>query len=358
MRFRLLLTISFLVAIGFLLFLPAGLEKERVLRPLWSMDLYEGRWLSGDRPDAEGDKPRVIPYRLGDVYGYVSTEGELLFREKVLADVAIDQKRSANYQMVSRNIMIRGQEGLPEVALQTSQYPILQDGRIFSIRTDRRGLTEWEGDGSVRWTRSFQDLITAVDVCGSHLTLGLLDGRAVIINETGETEVEYDTTGSRLDAVFGVAVSPDRRLWAVVAGIDPQRLLLLEQGEQGAYQPREVIEFSDSFRREVFVGFGPEGRYLFFERPAGLLVIDALEQERYELPVSGDIRDLNFSPEGKEMALLTADSKRALFQVYSLPPRSRLESTLSGTVHSMHRSGSYVLLGIDSGLFLYRFEEG
>jgi hypothetical protein len=101
--------------------------------------------------------------------------------------------------------------------------------------------------------------------------VGLLDGEVHVLDNGGAEVFSYRTEGSRLRVALAVALGRDEDVFAAVAGVDPQKLILFERHTEGFF-PVFQLELDSDYRRPVLLEFLPDGNTLAVEQPAGVLV--------------------------------------------------------------------------------------
>jgi hypothetical protein len=126
-----------------------------------------------------------------------------------------------------------------------------------------------------------------------------------------------------------------------VAGIDPQRLIVVGRSE-GRFQPVADLTLPSDFRREVLVGFSRAGDAVFYERPDGLGLLDLRSRGAATVPLPGRARALAEVPQRRLWAALheSGDGARGL-RVYHAPARLLARERLP--------AGADFLAGTDSG---------
>jgi hypothetical protein len=180
----------FLLLLGLYIFLfPFPLSKETYLLPVWVKDVSHSETSPGDSQSSP------IPFRLGDTFGFVSEKGALSLSEAVLYDVSFDENFSSgggfvSFSSVSDNLVFRDRKGDFLFTIETFGYPILMNGRIFVISTDRQTLAEYDDTGAVLWRKSYTSIITAAHATSLGnsdplIVVGLLNGRTEVLSRSG-----------------------------------------------------------------------------------------------------------------------------------------------------------------------------
>jgi hypothetical protein len=111
--------------------------------------------------------------------------------------------------------------------------------------------------------------------------VGLLDGTLKLLDDAGRIAQDFQPESSRIPVILGAALSPGRL--AVLSGIDPQRLTILER-RGGQLAPQESLVTGSDLRREAVLRFSADGRFLAYETDAGLALRDLRHGASSELP--------------------------------------------------------------------------
>ena len=184
-----------LIVAYFLLF-PYPLGREVVLRARWRVALpAEGAAVASPARAGAGSAETSAPFQLGDLYGFVSPDGELASLARTPFRVALSRRGSVAYARIGGTWMLDGPSGQPLVSFSGDGYPLLSpDGdRILLVKTDLTGLSELDEAGDTAWTRDFPSLLTSVAVAGDWLAAGLLNGSIALVDRRGAVVFEDST---------------------------------------------------------------------------------------------------------------------------------------------------------------------
>ena len=276
--------LPFLIAGVFLyMFLfPLGLESELSFQPRWVQN-YPQVGVSTIDETIES-----YPFHIGELFGYVGLEGDFSYLDKVLYDITLSKTGFINYSSVSENLVVQYPDGVMDIHIKSRGFPILSGERLFLIATNHSALSEWSLEGEPVWERKFGSLLTSFDASENHIIVGLLDGRALLIDSTGDVIHEYRFSNNRVEVTYGVAVDSEGKHFAVLGGLDPQQLVLHEL-RNGGYEVVVDRDLLDEFRRSVFLKFSHNDRYLFFESSEGLRVQDSSRSREMIVPAPGEV---------------------------------------------------------------------
>ena len=217
-------------------------------------------------------------------------EGNIALREKVLFDTALSDAGYINFSRVPRNLVYRDPRGKFIRSFRHTGYPMLDrwGERIFILNGESTGLTVMGVENEELWSVEFSTLVTSLHFSKDYILSGLLNGRLKLFNNRGDLIGDYEESESRIPIILGCAVSPTGRDIVGVSGIDPQKLFLINNRENGRSESYSVSLTSD-YRREVFVRFGGAGRLVYFESGDGLGILDVTSQRKTTIPFQGSL---------------------------------------------------------------------
>jgi hypothetical protein len=284
-----------LIVVYFLLF-PYPLGREIVLRARWRVALpAEGAAVASPSRAGTGSAKTSAPFQLGDLYGFVSPDGELASLARTRFRVALSRRGSVVYSRIGGTWVLDGPSGQPLASFSGDGYPLLspEGDRILLVKTDLTGLSELAESGDTVWTRDFPSLLASVAIAGDWLAAGLLNGSIALVDRRGAVVFEEAPAGSRLPATYGVAVTADGGRLAAVTGLGPQQLTLWRRSRDG-YAASARVPLGSDFRREVRIAFAADGRSLACEAADAAAIVDAANGDRSLVPVRGRVTGLAF----------------------------------------------------------------
>ncbi len=333
----------FLVFIFYLLFFPVQLRPELTLRPTWAIDVARAPIERTPQPvDAS-----VIPFDVAGLFGYVSLDGKLLHREEKLFGLAIDGERYINFPNVPENLVIHDNRGRITDSVAVSAYPMLRDGRLFLVPTNRAGISELGAAGRPVWEREYTSVVTDLDVQGGLVAVGLLDSRIQILDALGEVTLELDMKGSRINAVYGCALSDDATSAAVIHGIDPQYLTIVDIAGSAA----EIVDYrlKSEFRKPRYVRFFDSDRYLLVEEREGVEIFDLADGTEYQIPTTGSFAAAGDLKKNGLLWLISQGERSGELVVIAPPQRILFRTVLAGAPWALSEN-ERLILGIDGQL--------
>ncbi len=281
-RRGLLFFISLLFAFAFLLFVPKNNEREIHFHSIWQKGLPR-RQVYGIKSEEEN---RQYFFNNGEMFGYFTENGEVIYSEPVVYGVEASQNHFINYSSVSENLLIKNNTGEILSTIPVAGYPYIHNGRLFLFDIDRCGVSEWDFSGKKIWGKRYASVITCFDCNDRESIVGLINGEILLYNQDGENLYRDQPTGSRIQIIYGLALSESGTYFGVVLGIDPQTVTVFQLKEEG-YVPVFSKPCRDTFRREIFLGFAKGEKYLFYEQNEALRRLDIKQKVEKQFPVVG-----------------------------------------------------------------------
>ncbi len=335
------------LAAAYLLLFPLPMEKELVAEPAWVIDTKAATGRGGGTPR---------PFVSGGRVGYYDPDGELLFCEALVYGAAIGAQSFVNYSRLPASLVVKDPRGGLVAAIPAGGYPLLDAAgqRILLVSRDAKGLVGVDCSGDVLWRREFASIITCIDFSEAGLLVGLLDGTLSLYDHAGRAVYSLKPDGSRVGVILGCAASADAL--ACVAGLDPQRLIVVGRSE-GRFQPVVNLALASDFRREVLVRFSASSRpgaVLYFERPDGLGLLDLRSRIAAAVPLPGTVRALAEASQQRLWAVLHEAGEGGGggtgLRIYHTPDRLLLREPLAGDADFLAGSDSGFVVGFGSRL--------
>jgi hypothetical protein len=291
-RSRRYLILAFALGLLYLFLFPQPSGREGFFKPVW-LRLVPG---APAPPAAQASEERRQSwFKAGRHFGFVRLDGQVQYAAEVLHGVAFSELGFINYPRVADNFVFQDTTGRFQYGVRGFGYPVLDPSGelLYSVSTDLTELRRLDRDGEVLWSAGFFSPITTLALSGEECALGLLDGTLKLLDAGGRIAQDFLPEASRLPVILGAALTPGRL--AVLSGIDPQRLTILER--RGAqYAPVQTVATGSDLRREALMRFSADGRFLAYETDTGLALRELRRGAASHLP--GRLLGLSFSAEG------------------------------------------------------------
>ena len=222
--------------------------------------------------------------------------------------------------------------------------PYARNDQLFLYNADNGLLHKIDPtNGVVLWRREFLSFLTALDAQGERSLVGLLDGRCLIVEDSGDILLEYRPGGSRVEAIYGGALSSDGKKLALVAGLDPQRLILLSERRNG-FAPINSYETEREIRRYVKVDFLYDDALAVYESDDHVILADVGKDEIRRLEVPGVSRDWSVVGDTGTMAMYGMTSDGGVLKIFTHHDLTLFEGRLSAGTLAMEAKGDDIFL--------------
>ena len=338
-----------LILLYFVLF-PYPLGKELVAKPAWAVNVAAAP--SNSPGSAATPAPRgTFPFRLGDLFGFVGSDGTLLHVGHRLFQVALSQSGYINYARTGTDWIVRDPRGQRVTSFSGNGYPLLSaDGnRVLVVNSDLTGLFEVDRNGDPAWSRDFPAIMTSISIQGDFLLIGLLNGSLQLLNRGGVPLYQGAPGPSRIPVVYGCAVARSGSFIASVSGIGPQALTVL--GRSGStYTIALRAALSTDFRREVRMGFCPDSRYLFYEAGDAVGLVEPQDGRLSTVPLRGLLAGSAFLQDARIAAFAARDGQRVNVNLISPFLRTLSSESFPAGDLFLGAVDGQLLLGVDGRL--------
>jgi hypothetical protein len=340
--------------------------RETILVPQWLSSLESGYpvFIQGTDSSGEGSglpASSLIPFRLGDRFGYASPSGRLPVNRIKAQNIFLSAPYWAEYGAAPEEIEILKNSG--ERAFVTEKgrgYPLFLDDRLFLVGKDMDTLSALDGEGKILWSHDYAAPLTCIDGAAGFILTGALDGVVEILDRQGTCIFSFEPGGSRLSVILGCSFSRDGNRLGIISGIDDQRFLLLERyGDPGGGEFRVIYhEFlEDGFRRPVHIAFIDGDNRVAFERQGGLGIYDLRNRENRFIPLEGRIFAMDSEGSGGLFfMILSREGMQKELVGIELPGAVILRAPFRSEDAFLHRAGPRLYLG--GGNVLAAFEMG
>jgi hypothetical protein len=369
--------VGFLIVIVYFFVAARPIPVEMILVPRWlsslesNYPLYleeetgaQGR--ASFEPAADGEplpgesSPRgaLLPFTLGNRFGYISEDGRFALNQVVHGNVSISEHYWVEYEAVPGRIEIK--DPRDEVLAELSEprgYPFFIDDRIFLIHENQNSLTALDNEGNRLWVYDFAAPITDIDAAAGLVLVGSLDGTVELLDSSGKRIFFFEPGGSRYSAIYGCRISRDGLRLAIISGFDDQRFLLLEKlGDSYRVTYHEFL--SDGVRRPVHISFIDEDRWVAFENEEGLALYNIGARNSVKLSLEGNITALDSSGTDGLIFLVTTQSERKKQLVgISLPDDIIIKAPFSSEKIFLGREGRRLYIGGGSTIASFKLNK-
>jgi hypothetical protein len=348
-RFAIILVASLGLVYFFVCAKP--LPKELVLEPAWAKPIPQAQAVpataaSGAAVSGAAAPVSSVPlhsYRLADSFGYFSEKGDLISANALSFGAAVSDSAYIAYDRDPPFLSLRSPDGRESAKITDPGYPFFGGGRLFVVHPGQSSVSEIGKDGRTLWSHDFGSIVTAFDASPALALFGLLDGSLVGIAPDGVERLSFAPGGSRIPGIYGCAVSPDGLMVAAIAGLDQQRLVILER-RSTAYRVTYHRYLKSDFRRPVSMAFTRDGRYLVYEEEVALGIYNRGSRSETSVPAQALTGIGLFSP--SQSILLGVEGSEDSKRLVCISPAGKLLYSLpfSGSDASIDLSGEAIFL--------------
>jgi hypothetical protein len=341
------------------------IPRETILSNRWlsSLDSDYPVYTGAAAPESEtpaGPAP-LIPFRLGDRFGYVDSRGFFFLNQIKSAHVSLAEQYWAEYGAEPERIdVFNPRGGLVTVIEKSRSYPLFLDNRIFLVGNEQNSLSALDDSGNILWTYDFAAPLTCVDAAGGIVLTGSLDGVVEVLDDQGKPLFSFEPGGSRLSVILGCAVSRDGSRLGIISGIDDQRFLLLERfgGAAGEYKVVYHEFLEDGFRRGVSLFFIEQDSHIVFERQGGLGIYKISARRSSKIPLAGEITAIDHLG-GEGLLFVMSSPRQGLKKLTALRLTGRIimEAPFTSETAFLSRSGSRIYTGGGTTLASFELEK-
>ncbi len=215
----------------------------------------------------------LIPVRTPGRFAYVDPSGRILFSSDMHAGLALSPRAYALFAASAEGFTLAHPGSGVSFRIESAGYPFFSAGRLFVLHPDQSGVSEFDPGGRLLWSFEFPSIVTCHSANGRTAIFGLLDGRAMAVTGAGEIEFVLEPGGSRIDCIYGIAISGDSKRVALLSGLDRQRFLVYERTPSGMKEIH-ASGFLEGLTRPATLAFTGMDRHVFFERPEGVFICD------------------------------------------------------------------------------------
>ncbi|MDR1144428.1 MAG: WD40 repeat domain-containing protein [Spirochaetaceae bacterium] len=321
-------------------------------QPVPRETILTSRWLKPLESAYPGDIPAgggLIPFTLGNRFGYADSGGGILLNQVREGTVSLSPEYWAEYSAAPDELVIHDPRSNTELVISRPRgYPFFLDGRIFIISKDQTSLEEIDPSGNTLWTYDYEAPLTCIDAAGGYVFTGTLDGMIDLLDKNGLSVFpSYAPGASRIPVILGCRISSDGSKLAVISGIDKQRFLFLEWYGDNEYRVtyHEFLK-GEGFRREVHMAFIDNDSRVVFEQEEGLGVYDIASRSTVTLPLPGNIEALDEDGgDGLFFFVTSGEGGEKRFVGLKLPDTELLNVPFKSETSFLTRRGKELFIG-------------
>ena len=349
------------------IFLPRMGKLEISLQPKALLSL--GQYAVGSSFPAAIDKlgsqteqstdNATISFRLGLYYGFHDQELNLLSYDALKEPLPLSHKiLGSNFylDLFGEELIIRdiGRTEMGRIPASKSTF-IVKD-TIYQFQNEGHSLFRYSSQGELEWRSDLLPYISNLDTNALGDTLiSYVNGQVVLLNEQGKLDNEYISSGSRINSVYGAALSPDSQNIALIAGLDQQRFVFLKK-QQTTFLFAYAQQLDDPLRRSQWMQFSVVHPYVFYVNAAGVSVYNFRHQKTRLYTATGDLNQFGEQgPSDIQFFVFNSGSEGTLLATHSTQGEL-LRVQLSGNHYSLQVHKATIYFGQDNFIVSYQTE--
>lgn len=347
MKQRGFLIIGLLLTAVYYFLVPRGSGPEFILRPE-SLQTMNG-------PAArEGGGSPSLGIHSGGTLVYLDSGGETLYRQTG-TDIALGDRWWASLE--SEGVAVREPDGRLRARIPLKARPVARGGSLYLHRSRSNSLAKVDpSNGRIIWLREFLFPVTVLDSRRNRTLVGFIDGRCILFDAEGRVVVDYRPGGSRIEAIYGAALSDDASRIALIAGLDPQRFILLEERRNG-FRPVSHHTVPAEHRRFVPVRFIRDDTLVLYDSGAFLTASDTADYSRRPLETGGSPGMWTEIPDSDILAMVGTGSARSGLRVLTRRDRILFAGGLPGDFSDIAAADNRIYLVGENRFAVMRFEQ-
>ncbi len=335
--------ISILVFTGYFFLFPRIFSQEMIIHPVGVFDNNSSSVvLSGGHPETG--------IQFGQRAMYFDEKGNpVQFLEG--ESIAVDNHWWATEQ--DSTVEIREPDGRLRFKIQTPAFPYTRNGLLFLINSFK-GIV-WKVDpvdGEILWQREFISEITFLDAHDTRTLIGLLDGHCVLIHDTGEILHDFRPGGSRIEAIYGGALSEDGTKIALISGLDPQQFILLAE-QKKEFHLITSHDTNTDFRRNVLVQFINDSSQAVYESSGTITIVEVDGSGYRQLELPGTLTAWALIEEVDTLAILRSGPSKPELNILTYSEQSIFKASLPEDIRSITARGNRVFLIGDQSISVF-----
>ena len=239
----------------------------------------------------EPDSNLVIPFHLGPYYGFHNRELELLSYDVQNKQVPWNQRILGqdfylDFQNAPEYIIIRDFASRELGRFTGSSNAFVLKDAIYQFSDNGHSLHRYSRKGQLQWRIDMLSYVTGLDSNAGYTLISYVDGRAILLDQKGNIINEYINSGSRVNSIYGAAISKDIQNLALIAGLDQQRFLFLNKNQEN-YLFQYAKELPNQLRHSQWLRFSDYGPYVFYNNSEGISIYDFHYEKSRLYPAAG-----------------------------------------------------------------------
>jgi hypothetical protein len=309
----------------YVIFAGKPLESEFQLDPQWTINIAE----NGDTetPKIIPDTNRLLPFKLGQTMGYFTPEGGVYNTTVFSYKAVISPYYYAPFSQNAENTVFFSRTGELVGSIAGIGFPYFDDDRVYLFHPGGAAFSRCDNtNGLLLWTHEGYAPVFAFASSAGGSAAGCADGSIIVHSPDGRKSSKIVPGGSAYPVVLGVDISGGGNRVASISGLQKQRFVLTEIGEDSNQVLYHEYFESDS-NEQGFVQFSSNDNMVYFAQPGKLTVLDCAAFKTTAMPMKGNVLSLIELPDTNLIFVLT--NEKAIYRVYMLENYNMLIGSFS-----------------------------
>ncbi|MCL2791582.1 MAG: hypothetical protein FWD87_00685 [Spirochaetaceae bacterium] len=346
MRKRKKISLLVLLCLYILLF-PTKENSVFKILPAWSSDL---------RIESNIDRNTLIPFRLKEEFGYISpVSGNISYMNEIFYNVTQNNNYYINYSVITDNLIINRRDGSFVANIETEGFPLFIGERLFIISANSKRVSEWDIYGNNLFTFESDAIITSCDANKDTFVAGFVDGTVIIVDKEKRAEKLLKPELSRINVVYGIAISDNSDYIAMITGIDPQYMIIMRK-RNNRYNRFFAYQFADNLRHPRYISFFNNNRYLVFESGNTFYCFDFSSRKLNKIELSSPITNIHYISALNFFAVTTEmEEGKTNFTLIDPAGKKLYSKTIFSDYSYIASSENRILFGSNQAIFAVDF---
>ncbi|WP_147644919.1 hypothetical protein [Treponema pectinovorum] len=275
------------------------LQKELHFKTVWTVD--------SSKPNSslkEISPQGLIPFKIGQVLGYFSSEGKIYSIKTYPYKASISKNDYCIYGSSDKKMEIFSSTDEKKGSINAQGFPFFQGEKKYLMLPGGNSFAFLDDRGKLIWQFENYVPITAFATSKSATAAGYADGSIITFNDDGKIESSFSPGGSEYPAVLGIAVSDDAKLTAAITGQEKQRFVLAKK--EGTLTKILFHEFLETqTKRQVLIKFSEDSNYCYYAQKDCLGVLNIKNQKSKHIKIDGHILSIQETQDKKAIFVLS-----------------------------------------------------
>lgn len=272
--------IPLLIIVLYILLASQPIPEEVSLKPHWIVDITT---FPAQGPETNISQ-EVVPFNSGSFFGYIGLDGKEGTLIPLNGSVSYSRAWWIDFVDPSRPIILRDPFRTSQFSIeQAPGYPFFLENQLFFIDEEQRSLFRYTNEGKILWSYAFPGVCTSLSSGTNRLVAGTLEGLLLVLDITSGKELyKFEPGGSRRPLILSSAISKNDTHIALIAGLEPQRFVVLEQFKN-TYKVLYHRYLSSNYRRPVWCTIVKD-EWVLYEQPEGIGIFHLFSKKYWFLP--------------------------------------------------------------------------